>query len=197
MLYNDTPIHTTLSIVNQPYLIGQRNGVLYMEAHAPKEDPAAGPVELKKVFAKLRGIEKKTGQKLDWKKIQEVQAEARGIPVPISEIPKESEGDAAKTIELRHPGKWFGRPETPELRLDAWYVLAADVRDQIDAQKMAAILNHQGPQIPARVVSKRDGYRVLAGPFSDIGVANNALRRLKVDLQIDGVLIAPVKKIDG
>ncbi len=39
--------------------------------------------------------------------------------------------------------------------MEAWYVLAADLRDEIDAVRIAAIINHQGPQIPARVLSKK------------------------------------------
>jgi L,D-transpeptidase ErfK/SrfK len=88
----------------------------------------------------------------------------------------------------------YGRPELPELKLEAWYVLAADVRDEIDAQRIAAIINHQGPQIPARVLSKSKGYRVIAGPFNDISEAKDAVKRLKIDLEIDGILIEPVKE---
>lgn len=197
LLYDNTPVNTPLAIVNQPYLIGQRNGVLYMEAHAPLPGPGAAATDPKKVVAGLRDMERKSGRRLDWKKVLEVQAEARGIPVPISEMSQGTDNEEATTIELEHPGKLYGRPEIPQLRLDAWYVLAADVRDEIDAQRIAAILNHQGPQIPARVLSKSNGYRVITGPFSDIGVANNAIKRLKIDLQIDGVLIEPVKTIDG
>jgi L,D-transpeptidase ErfK/SrfK len=78
--------------------------------------------------------------------------------------------------------------------MEAWYVLAADVRDKIDALRIAAIINHQGPQIPARVLSKNDSYRVIAGPFNDISEAKDAAKRLKIDLEIDGILIEPVKK---
>jgi L,D-transpeptidase ErfK/SrfK len=88
----------------------------------------------------------------------------------------------------------YGRPEIPDLKLDAWYVLAADVRDEIDAQRIAAIINHQGPQIPASVLSKSNGYRVVAGPFNDVSEAKDAAKRLKIDLDIDGILIEPVKK---
>ena len=125
----------------------------------------------------------------------EVQAEARGIPVPIFEMSQGAAKEAAKTIEVEHPDKLYGRPEVPELKLEAWYVLAADVRDEIDALRTAAIINHQGPQIPARVLSKSNSYRVIAGPFSDISEAKDAVKRLKIDLQIDGILIEPVKKI--
>ena len=191
-LYENTPVNTPVLIVNQPYLIGQRNGVVYMEVHAPPEDSDA--VELEKIYAKLRNIEKKSGRTLDWRKVKEVLAEARGIPVPIFEISQGSEKEAAETIEVKHPDKLYGRPEIPELKMDAWYVLAADVRDEIDALRLAAIINHQGPQIPARVLSKSDSYRVIAGPFNDISEAKDAVKRLKIDLEIDGILIEPVKK---
>ena len=72
--------------------------------------------------------------------------------------------------------------------------MAADVRDEIDALRIAAIINHQGPQIPARVLSKSDSYRVIAGPFNDISEAKDAVKRLKIDLEIDSILIEPVKK---
>ena len=87
-----------------------------------------------------------------------------------------------------------GRPEIPELKLEAWYVLAADVRDEIEALRIAAIINHQGPQIPARVLSMSNGYRVIAGPFNDVSEAKDAAKRLKIDLDMDCILIEPVKK---
>jgi L,D-transpeptidase ErfK/SrfK len=192
MLYSDTPVNTPVLIVNQPYLIGQRNGVLYMEAHTPLED--SGAIELEKIYAKLRNIEKKSARALDWKKVKEVQAEARGIPVPIFEMRHGSEKEAAKPIKVEHPDTLYGSPEIPEMKLDAWYVLAADVGDEIEAQRVAAIINHQGPQIPARVLEKNNGYRVIAGPFDDISEAKDAAKRLKYDLDIDGILIEPVKK---
>ncbi|MBP1752995.1 MAG: ErfK/YbiS/YcfS/YnhG family protein [Geobacteraceae bacterium] len=192
MLYKDTPVNTPVLIVNQPYLIGQRDGVLYMEAHTPLE--GSGALELEKIYAKLRNIEKKSARALDWKKVKEVQTEARGIPVPIFEMSQGSQNEAAKPVKVEHPDTLYGKPEIPELKLDAWYVLAAEARDEIDAQRIAAIINHQGPQIPARVLSRSNGYRVIAGPFNDIGEAKDAAKRLKIDLDIDGVLIEPVKK---
>jgi len=68
------------------------------------------------------------------------------------------------------------------------------VRDQNDAVRLSAIINHQGPQIPARVISKNESYRVVAGPFNDIKEAKDAIKRLKIDLEIDGSLIEPVRK---
>jgi len=191
-LFSDTPVNTSVLIINQPYLIGQRDGMLYMEAHTPLEN--TGATELETLYAKLRTIEKKATRTLDWNKVKSVQAEARGIPIPILELRQGSEQEVAKPMEVEHPESLYGKPALPELKLDAWYVLAADVRDKIDAQRIAAIINHQGPPIPARIFPKNDSYRVIAGPFNDIGEANEAAKRLKFDLDIDGIVIEPVKE---
>ena len=191
-LFEDTPVKTPVKIVNQPYLVGQSDGIVYLEAHTPFEE--LGTAQLKKTLAKLRYIEKKSGQALDWKKVREVVADARGIPVPILEINPGSEKDAAKTIDLKHPDKLYGKPEIPELKTDAWYVLAATLRDKVDALRLAAIINHQGPPIPARVLSTEYKYRVLAGPFDNMSDAKDAAKRLKIDLEIDGILVEPIKE---
>jgi L,D-transpeptidase ErfK/SrfK len=193
LLYDDTPAKTPLTVVNQPYLIGERNGVLYMEAHPPLQGAGSTDAELKKVLERLGALEERSRRTLDWKKIKQVQAEARGIPVPISEPLTETEKAAATTLEVQHPVKLLGRPEIPALSADAWYVLAADMHDEIEARRLAAILNHQGPQIPARVTPKSNGYHVLTGPFGDLAGAQNVVKRLKVDLQIEGVLVAPAE----
>jgi L,D-transpeptidase ErfK/SrfK len=77
--------------------------------------------------------------------------------------------------------------------MDAWYVSAGEVHDKTDAVRLAAIINHQGPQIPARVLPKSNGYRVISGPFTNISEAKDAAKRLKIDLEIDGVLFQLTK----
>jgi L,D-transpeptidase ErfK/SrfK len=128
---------------------------------------------------------------LDWKKVQETVVEARGIPVPIFKTRHGSEKDAPKTIELKHPDKLYGQPEIPGLKTNAWYVLAAIRSDESDALRLAAIMNHQGPPIPARVLSENGRHRVIAGPFHTRSEANTAAKRLKIDLEIDAVLVEP------
>ena len=207
-LYETSPVKTPVYIVNQPYLVGRSNGMIYMEVHASAED--TDTAEFDRMYKKLRNIEEEAGRTLDWSKVKKVLAEARGIPVPIFEIRQEKgKGIAehvfefwhgigkgvAEPIEVRHPRELYGKPRIPELKPDAWSVLAAEVPDEFDAVRLAGIINHQGPQIPARVLSKNDGYRVIAGPFDDISEAKNAIKRLKIDLEIDGTLIEPVNKI--
>jgi L,D-transpeptidase ErfK/SrfK len=191
-LFENTPVKTPVRIVNQPYLVGQRDGIIYIEAHKPFE--GSGSAELKKAYAKLRNIEKKSGHPFDWKKIGKVMGEARGFPVPVFDINRGIEKVDAETIKLWHPGKLYGKPEIPELQTDAWYVLAATLRDRVDALRLAAIINHQGPPIPARVVSTIDRHRVLAGPFNNRSEAKDAAKRLKIDLEIEAVLVEPIKE---
>ena len=194
-LYENTPVETAVSIVNQPYLLGQKDGVLYLEVHASTDD--LDTAEFDKVYAKLKMMEKETGRPLDWSKVKKVLAEARGIPVPIFEIRPGSEKYGAEPMEVRHPGELYGRPKIPTLKTDAWSVLAAEVRDKDDAMRLAAIINHQGPQIPARVISKNSSHRVIAGPFNDSKEAKDAIKRLKIDLEIEGQLIKPIKKSES
>jgi L,D-transpeptidase ErfK/SrfK len=188
-LFEDTPVKTPVVIINQPYLIGRCNGILYMEVHASSGNLDA--VELEKIYKKLRNIEKELGRTLDWNKVKNVVAEARGIPVPIFELSQGSGTGAAETIQVKHPDKLYGKPEIPELNTEAWHVLAAEVRDEIDALRLAEIINHQGPPIPARAVSKSNGYSIIAGPFKDITEAKDAVKRLKIDLELNGTLIEP------
>jgi len=189
-LFENTPVKTPVNIVNQPYLVGERDGIIYLEAHTPLE--GSGTDELNKAYATLRTFEKKSGHPLDWEKLKEVVAEARGFPVPIFDINRGSELVVPKTIKLWHPGKLYGKLEIPKLKTDAWYVLAGTLRKKVDALRLAAIINHQGPPIPARVLSTSDRHRVLAGPFNDRSEAKEATKRLKIDLEIDGILVEPV-----
>lgn len=191
-LFESTPLKTPVRIVNQPYLLGQDNGLIYLAVHALPENLDA--IEFDKIYAKLRNIEKESGQKLDWSKVKKVLAEARGIPVPIFEIRPGSEKETAEIIEIKHPGALYGRPEVPELKTEAWSVLAAELPEEIDAVRLAALINHQGPQIPARVLTNNDNYQVVAGPFNDVKEAKEAIKRLKIDLEVNGILIEPVKK---
>jgi L,D-transpeptidase ErfK/SrfK len=42
-LFPEVPIGTPVTIVNQPFMLGERDGELFFEAHAPLEDDAVAP----------------------------------------------------------------------------------------------------------------------------------------------------------
>ena len=194
-LYPASAVRTPVNIVNQPYLIGRDNGILYLEAHTPQEELNAGEMK-KRLYARLRQIEKKEAIRLDWKQIEEAVKQARGIPVPVLEGGKGVEGMIAGAAEVQRPAAWNGQPQVPEMKKGAWYVRADEMIGELNARRLAAVLNHQGPPIPARVVQKGDRYQVVAGPYKDKKAAAVAARRLKSDLEIDGVIIGPAQSRD-
>ena len=189
-VFETTPVGTPVRMVNQPYLIGRSEGMIYLEVHAPPEN--IDTPEFDRMYAKLKNIEKESGRAIDWSKVKKALAEARGIPVPISGQVKEHR--IVEPVQFRHPDELYGRPRVPELKKDAWSVMAADFTDETDAVRLSSMINHQGPQIPARVLPKNGRFRVIAGPFRDAREAKEALKRLKIDLEIDGALIEPVRQ---
>ena len=191
-LYEITPVKTSVNIVRQPYLLGQSKGVVYLEVHGQTEE--LDKAELDKVYRKLKNLEKDVGRPLDWNKVKKTLAEARGIPVPIYEIKPGSLNSIADPAEVKHPGELNYKPKVPELRADAWAVLVAELKGKNDAVRLTAIVNHQGPHIPARMIEKSGKYQVVAGPFADGKEARDAIKRLKYDLEIEGSLIEPAWK---
>lgn len=74
-LYENTPVNTPVHIVNQPYLIGSHNGVIYMEVHASIEELDTDALD--GTYAKLRKMEKESAHPIDWEKVKKALAEAR------------------------------------------------------------------------------------------------------------------------
>lgn len=192
-LYDDTPVNTPVNIIHQPYLIGRSGNTVYLEIHASLFEDSETAL-LDKLFSKLRLMARKSKRQIDWEKVKKIVAEARGIPVPIFELKEGSAVKPEEIVEVSHPVKLYGRPEIPELTVEAWYVMAGDLANDTDAARLAAIINHQGPPIPARVMPIGGSYRVIAGPFKDKNGAGVAMKRLKIDLEIDGILVEPDRK---
>lgn len=189
-LYQAVPARTPVHIVNQPYLIGRAGGMLYLQAYAPQEELDAADVR-KRLFARLKDIEKKERLRVDWKRVEETVTQARGIPVPILEGSGGLEGMLAGAVEVQRPAQLTGQPRIPAFKGGAWYVRADETIGEDNAKRLAAVLNHQGPQIPALVVQKGNRYLVLAGPYADRKTATAAVKRIKSDLEIDGVIVGP------
>jgi L,D-transpeptidase ErfK/SrfK len=101
----------------------------------------------------------------------------------------------AEATRLRRPAGWFGSPEPPAEDAGGWLVKAVATQEELSARRIAAMLNHQGPPIPARAAKAGDGYEVLAGPFGDAKAAKTAARRLKIDLELDAEVRPPADSV--
>jgi L,D-transpeptidase ErfK/SrfK len=86
-LFDRTRTGTRVRLVYQPVKLGQRNGVLYVEAHRDEYDrapdaPSATLVQL--IVLETLGVI--DGSTVDQERVRRVIQEARGVPVPIGRL---------------------------------------------------------------------------------------------------------------
>jgi L,D-transpeptidase ErfK/SrfK len=88
------PIGTKVTVVNQPYLFGWRDGVLYMQAYAVMEDDSRdwnsnrkrllsnllNPKQRQKIGQRIEGQDKD----IDWQRVGDLAHAARAIPVAVT-----------------------------------------------------------------------------------------------------------------
>lgn len=170
-------IGTSVNIVDQPYLLGWRDGILYLEAHKPLAEKTRSGLRTA-LTRQLNQIEARHPQHIDWDRVQKVLEREQGIPVAIS-AGRSAEFDP---VRVAHPGRLRATPVVPALDAGAWYVEAGVFETQRPALRFAAMLNHQGPQIPSRVVDKDGRFRIWAGPYPNRRTAQNTAERIGRDL---------------
>jgi L,D-transpeptidase ErfK/SrfK len=84
LLYSMVDIGEPVRIVNEPYLVGRRNGELYFESHAPLEDDAVTPEQrLQRLFAAARNESGAFADESEQGLARAVASEALGVPVRV------------------------------------------------------------------------------------------------------------------
>src|ERR1700733_5775369 len=84
------PIGTKVTVVNQPYLFGWRDGTLYLQAYAVMEDDSRNwSKDRKRLLAKLlhpkeRGKIAQHDDEIDWQRVGDLAHEPRAVPVPVT-----------------------------------------------------------------------------------------------------------------
>jgi L,D-transpeptidase ErfK/SrfK len=181
-LFREVAVKTPLRVVNQPYLIGHSQGVVYLEAHRPFDE-----LNEKKLRAQLRKKLAKESASIDWKRVDYALDVADGVPVPVSQGAPNPPAPL-----LSHPARLDGAPEpVPPIGPADWSVQVLNTPDDAAARRLAAMLNHQGPRIPAQMHETAGRYQVLAGPFASAAEGRKILHRLRADLELQGDLLAP------
>ncbi|WP_347986291.1 L,D-transpeptidase family protein [Methylomonas sp. AM2-LC] len=196
-LFNKVEVGTPVRIVHQPYLVAWDNDMLYLEAHPPLEKWQKQQTHLQadlKVQLKKIAAEKHT--KLDWLKVADVLKRADGIPTPVLVNGENLYELTAHAIPLQHPDQLANQPQVVELKDSDWSLLTDRFPSASEAQKLAAMLNHLEPQIPARMVASAGGYQVIAGPFKTSKETQQNAKRIKQFFELD-VTARPPKKSVG
>lgn len=190
-LYKMTPIGTQVRIVHQPFMLAWENNKLYLEAHPPLPKWEAQTKQLqKKLYSELKKLAKEKAISIDWTQVEALLQRADGIPKPISSADTvQADGDTIVT--LKHPDNWAWNNPVANISNQDIAVLAASFESENDAKKFAVMLNHQGPPIPARAVKNKKAYVVVAGPFKTVKQANGAIKRIKINFEMDAKLLKP------
>ncbi len=192
-LFSQTSVGTKVNIVNQPYLMGWRDNMLYLEAHLSLHDQSKKIKRLKQqLIDTFKQNTKVAGAEIDWDKVKKILVMSTGIPQPVLTTASTDTIADHKITLAKRPDSLYGIPVIPPLITNSWSVFAATFVHRENAEKLAAILNHQGPQIPSRVIENDDNYRVVTGPYVYKKQAIEIVRRLKRDFEIDAL----IKKVD-
>ena len=84
------PIGTKVTVVNQPYFFGWRDGTLYFQAYAVMEDDSRNwSKDSKRLLAnllnpKLRGKIAEHDKEIDWQRVGDLAHAPRAVPVPVT-----------------------------------------------------------------------------------------------------------------
>jgi L,D-transpeptidase ErfK/SrfK len=189
VLFKKTSVGTPVRIVHQPYMTAWDGDMLYLEAHEPLQKWAGQKKQQQKSLLKqLRRTAAEKGETVDWEKVGRILQRVDGIPTPILVVSPDLPELVAQSPEVQHPEHFYGQPEVPELTDGDRVLLVADFANEMTAQQLVAMLNHQGPPIPARQIEKDGSYQVIAGPFKDQKEAELVAHRIKMDFEIDAKL---------
>jgi L,D-transpeptidase ErfK/SrfK len=187
-LFQDTPVGTQVMIVNQPYLLAWYHEMLFLEAHKP----LANSKKLKlSLLTRIRQLATAHRVAVDWTKVEQVLQIANGIPTPVLMGSLTLQELSANALPLPHPDYFYGQPLPKAITEQDWSITLAGLLDDKTARKLVAVLNHQGPIIPAMAVPQQGLLQVMAGPFASRQKAVKALNRLKRDFNLTGRINSP------
>jgi L,D-transpeptidase ErfK/SrfK len=191
VLFKNASVGMPVRIIHQPYLTAWHQDMLYLEANEPLSKWTPDKSRLKKQLLKqLHQISSKNNVSIDWKKVDSIIQHSDGIPTPILTQSPDLADIAANAVQLEHPEQLYQQPVVGELKDSDWSVLVASFDNEIQAQRLTTMLNHQGPIIPARKVKKDDTYQVIAGPFKNKKEVNAIAKRIRMDFEIE---VKPLK----
>ena len=140
VLFDLIPIGTSVRIVNQPTVLGRRDGVVWVQAFDRLEDARAGATArhatVDAVSADLRRRFDSQGLEIDWSRVERAARSASGLPIPVSGGRDASVVSALAvaprvTNQLPLGASWNGRGGTPD-----------------DEQQYAEMLREREPATP-------------------------------------------------
>ncbi|MGD0958864.1 MAG: L,D-transpeptidase family protein [Methylomonas sp.] len=191
-LFNKVNVGAPVKIVHQPYLAAWEGDTLFVEAHAPLENWAKKNKLLKtEIKQKIKTLAAEKHAEIDWPKVDRILDRADGIPTPVL-MHSEEEADMIDHAErLQHPDRLYQKPAVAEIKDSDWSIRSAHLPSAEFAKKLAAMLNHLDPQIPARITTVNGEYQVIAGPFRNAKETQAGVKRIEKTFEMDVKAVAP------
>lgn len=193
-LFQHTSIGTRVSIIDRPYLLGWDHEVLYLEAHQPLQ--RVNNKFKKKLLKKLKRLSRKAGVLIDWERVDVILNQANGIPIPILKNSPDYDAIVNSALSLTHPQRFKLQPVVKPISDQDWSITVATFDDADSAQKLVALLNHQGPQIPSRNIQKNGSSHVVAGPFHSKKQVESIIAKIQREFQFNAIAHPPQSKED-
>lgn len=119
VFYDLIPIGTKVTVVNQPYLFGWREGTLYMQAYEVMEDDARNwAKERQKLLTKIvqpKMRESMAGHdvEIDWQRVHDLAHAPRAIPIAVSGAGEDVDAALARSLlvenTLPEGSNWDGK----------------------------------------------------------------------------------------
>ncbi len=187
-LFDKTIVGTPVTLVDQPYLTAWNQGRLYLVAYPPARNQVkVVNRHLDRIKKRLRRIERQSGHKLDWEKVEAALARSDGVPVLIAGL----HDTKSAPLRLAHPPPGYGNTTPAPLQNNAWRLWLTTSENEQGARRLAAMLNHQGPPIPAHVVAGKKVYAVVAGPFVQKTEAAKVAAQVSMEFSLEPRLLKP------
>lgn len=191
-LFQQVGVGTAVHIVHQPYMLAWDQNMLYLEAHQPLSKWSKQDKRLQReIRKKLQKTADEKGVIVDWQRVDAVLSRTTGVPTPVLLGSADLAALTDFALKVSHPDKLYGQPTVAELTDYDWSILIPGLDSAEEAEKLAAMLNHLGPQIPARKVEHGGSYKVAAGPFKSKKEAKIIAKRIKKDFDLDASLVPP------
>lgn len=195
-LFKDIPVGTPVRIINQPYKAGWLNDQIYLETHAPlEEDRKSTGTNLTPMVNVILDTAKDR-KVVDWDKATEVAARHVGIPLSISVNSPSIDDDLLALNQLEpSPNEATqdtqNRPSLAEVTRQ-WFIKVGGLDSQENSYKLAAMLRHLGPPIPAMAAQDGGSYQVLSGPYRTRAEAMKASNRIGSSLEVSSQIMPPL-----
>lgn len=193
ILFNLAKTNMPVKILNQPFLIGWNKQQLFIQVYpTSSRSQMRYKTQLALFKRKLRGIERTSKRSIAWDKVTTAISKKDGIAVSIFK-----DTVAQEPFSVKQPKNLNDSITPPPLNQNSWRIKVAEFATEKLALRFAAMLNHQGPQIPAHVLTGDTDYLVIAGPFSSEQQAKSSYARLRIDFSAKPELILPGEDIAG